>query len=170
MNLNLDSWVLPAEASWVDRLTLRVWRFWEIWLRGAVAMARRVAVGVTLLALIAWFVFEGSFYGTFGVLVTGAVIIGVAAGMKTTGSSDVQRRRGSIGQLVVATFVGLPLAFLLIGFGMIGALLALALVVVPVINYPILIVAVVPAMFGAGRLVQWLRRRNDARYPRPASP
>ncbi len=170
MSLNLDSWVLPAEASLVDRMTLRVWRFWEYWLRGTLALARRVAFGVAVLALIAWFIFEGSAYGIFGVATAGAVVIAVAGGMRAAGSTDEQLAPRSIGQMVVATLVGLPLAFLLIGFATVGMLLVLSLVVVPVMNHPILMVVVIPAAFVVGRLIRHLRRRNDARYPGPAAP
>ncbi len=123
-----------------------------------------------MLALIAWFIFEGSAFGIFGVAVAGAIVIAVAGGMRAAGSREAQLAPRSIGQMVVAVLVGLPLALLAIGFATTGLMLVLSLLVVPVINHPVLIVVAVPTAFVVGRRIQRLRRRNDARYPTRAIP
>lgn len=165
MSTKLESWVLPAGASRIDRATLVVWRFWDGWLRGALDLARSLALGVVILAAIAWFMFDGSFYGVVGVLVAASVVVSVVVGIGLAGRRHREQQAMSAGRVVVAVLVGLPLGLGMMSFGVLGMMVVTSFVVVPALNHPILLVVVVPAAFGLGYGMQRWRKRNDAMYP-----
>ncbi len=165
MSVNFDNWVLPPEASGLDRATLAFWRFWEGWLRSVLSLARSVGFGTAMLAAVAWFLFDGAAAGVLGVVVSGAVVISFVGGMRSAGRAKREKRATSFGRVLVAVMLGLPLGLFLLSFAIFGMVAVMSFVVIPVINHPLLALAVIPTVVAFGYWVQRLRRRNEARYP-----
>lgn len=157
--------LLPPEATRLDRWTLAVWRFWDSWLQGAMSLARSVALGIVIVASVAWFVFDGSQMGVFGAVIAGAIVVGVAGGTGVVRPGRSEKGHRSPGQILVAVMIGVPLSLLLLWIGLMLSLLVISFLVVPVVNYPWLAIVVVPGAVAVGMTIRRIREKKRARYP-----
>lgn len=156
---------LPPEAALIDRWTLLVWRSWDGWLREAMRLARSIAIGIVVVASVAWFVFDGSQNGVFGAVIAGAIVLGIGGGMGVAGGRRSGRVQASVGQVILAVLIGGLLGLLLLSLGLMLSILVISFVVTPALNYPWLALVVLPSALAAGWAMRKIREKRTARYP-----
>jgi len=164
----VQRYLLPNNASRLDRATLALWKVLDGWLAtptgNTVRTVTRLLIGATVVLVVRDASTTGPWAMATGVSLVGGIAIGwIGAGRRNTAAAKPPNPRLAV--QLVSFVVSLVPVLLLLPLAFIAAALISAFLVNPVTDYPWTAGLVLPVSIVVGWLLRRGRIRVNARYP-----